>query len=93
MICFECQENAVNAKKIGSYNYCNDCIYKYMLVKCPNRTCMEVVSLNGYDNSIDIDLMTCQQCNSVCCSACITKYSNTIICSECITNLNTDEFS
>lgn len=91
MICYECQESVNNAKKIGDYYYCSDCIYRNALVKCPINSCNETISLNGYDGNIDNELFTCQQCNSICCPTCINKYGRNIFCKDCINNLN-DEF-
>jgi hypothetical protein len=87
MYCEECNgEN--NCNNINDHILCYDCIYKYMLIKCPTNYCNNIISLNGYDGEFDVDLQTCFKCNAVHCDICIKKSKNNNICIDCLTSLN-----
>lgn len=80
--CDECQEQTNDHYKIGDDIYCLSCIYKYELVKCPGRNCINVISLNnyGYDNN---EKNTCNICHIIVCNSCIVRSKNLILCDDC----------
>lgn len=83
MYCNECLETVENYNTIGSNNYCTDCINKYHLVKCPNDLCDNVISINGYDDMVEIENDTCSICDTIYCSECIIRDTNLQICTDC----------
>lgn len=84
MSCEECLEFTDNLYKISNNDYCEDCINKYMLVKCPGELCVNVISLNGYDELSDINNNTCSICDAVYCDDCFIRTTNVKICKDCL---------
>lgn len=83
-ICESCQNLTNDYCTISNNTYCYQCADKYQLIKCPMTTCFEIISINGYNDTVDMDKNTCSWCNCVVCDYCIIRYQNDQKCRECI---------
>lgn len=86
MFCEICQEKVKDYYSISDSLFCYDCIQKYELVKCPTNDCDQIISLNNYNRSDEIDRNECSHCHIKVCDMCIVKYNNMYICKNCIYN-------
>lgn len=90
MICDECQKEYDEIIYISYNTYCKLCAKKYELVKCPIDTCDNIISLNNYE-TYDTDNSTCDMCNTLVCTNCITRDRTNRICYDCINDTHNDD--
>jgi len=82
-LCEECYEPVSSLVKIGESTFCNQCITNNKFQKCPMQYCSNIISLNGYNDSYDIDIMTCDLCGYAVCKQCLIAYKNIKYCINC----------
>lgn len=83
MLCDECMDITNDYQTIANSHYCNYCVNKYMLSRCPGGICNNIISLNGYDELTDIENNTCTSCDTVFCDSCLVRAKNLKMCNEC----------
>ena len=87
MFCDNCFEHTDNFYKILESVFCKNCVTHFSLIKCPNKQCKKIISLNGYNDLYDIEDNTCSACNVVFCNECFVKSNNLKICKECFNKI------
>jgi hypothetical protein len=82
-LCEECYEPVSSLVKIGENTFCKQCIANNKFQKCPMQYCNNIISLNGYNDSYDIDILTCDLCGYIVCKDCLTAFKNIKYCVNC----------